>query len=442
MIMTKSTLRILFIFALLCSGLSSGAQTGNAYGAYSPYTVFGIGDLASRGTAFNKSIGGVGIAARNRRFINCMNPAAITAMDSCSFMLDFGLTENNKIFDQNLDGKKYRSGNNTFNISDFIFAFPIYKSSSFMVGISPFSDVGYDYSSFESDKDIIGVTNNVNRTYYGEGSVYQLFAAAGATFWKRFSVGAELIYYFGTLDKAFKMDYEDASLRDIYAGSTVLVRALTGKLGLQYEQNLGKSMSLTVGATYRFGTRMKGLTTQYEYAELSSIRDTVSNIVLNNRDALRMGDELGVGIALKGGERWSVELDYLRSDWRNTNIDNGRYLGYNTDGFSAAVSQSFRAGFEIVPNRNDIRYYMRKCAYRAGVYYDQAYYRFNGNRVDSYGITLGMTFPVYRLYNGISVGIDLGQKGSMRNNMVREMYMTFNVGFNIHDIWFQKQRYE
>ena len=85
---------------------------------------------------------------------------------------------------------------------------------------------------------------------------------------------------------------------------------------------------------------------------------------------------------------------------------------------------------------------MRKCAYRAGVYYDQAYYRFNGNRVDSYGITLGMTFPVYRLYNGISVGIDLGQKGSMRNNMVREMYMTFNVGFNIHDIWFQKQRYE
>ena len=53
-----------------------------------------------------------------------------------------------------------------------------------------------------------------------------------------------------------------------------------------------------------------------------------------------------------------------------------------------------------------------------------------------------MTFPVYRLYNGISIGVDLGQKGSMRNNMVREMYMTFNIGFNIHDIWFQKHQYD
>ena len=53
-----------------------------------------------------------------------------------------------------------------------------------------------------------------------------------------------------------------------------------------------------------------------------------------------------------------------------------------------------------------------------------------------------MTFPVYRLYNGISVGIDLGQKGSMRNKMVKEIYKTFKIGNNIHDIWFQKQRYE
>ena len=76
--------------------------------------------------------------------------------------------------------------------------------------------------------------------------------------------------------------------------------------------------------------------------------------------------------------------------------------------FSATVSQSFRAGFEIVPNRNDIRYYLKRCAYRAGVYYDQEYYKVNGNNIHTYGITLGVTLPVFRWYNGISFGLNHG----------------------------------
>lgn len=440
--MTKSIVRIFLVLTFVSMCISVDAQTGSAYGSYSPYTVFGIGDLNKEGSAFNRSMGGVGIATRNRRFLNYMNPAAVTAMDSCSFMADFGLMENNKVFTQNLDGQKYRSGNNTFNISDFVLGFPIYRSSAFMIGITPFSNVGYDYSSYETDPDIIGVTNNINRTYYGEGSVYQLFAGAGVTFWKRLSVGAQLIYYFGTLDKASYIDYVDSSIRDVNTGSTILVRAVTGKFGLQYDQPLGKNLYLTFGGTYRMRTNMKGNTTQYKYAELSSIRDTISYKVVNNADYLKIGDELGVGVSLRGGEKWSVEFDYLRSDWRKTNMGSSEAFGYMTDGFSASVSHSFRAGFEIVPNRNDIRYYLKKCAYRAGVYYDREYYRYNGHNVDAMGITIGVTLPVFRLYNGISIGVDFGQRGRMQGDMIRERYVMFSVGFNIHDIWFQKPKYE
>jgi len=440
--MTKSIVRIFFVVTFLSLCIVSGAQTGNAYGSYSPYTVFGIGDLHKEGTAFNKSMGGVGIASRNRRFINYMNPAAVTAMDSCSFMADFGLTENNKVFTQNAGGNKLKSGNNTFNISDFVLSFPIYRSSAFMVGISPFSSVGYDYTSYGTDKDIIGVTGNYNRTYYGEGSVYQLFAGAGVTFWKRFSVGAEMIYYFGTLDKAFTNDFTDGSIRDENAGSTILVRAMTGKFGIQYEQPFGKNLHLVVGGTYRMRSNMKGQTTQYTYAELAGIRDTISHKVLNNAERLKIGDEIGVGVSLKSGEKWSMEFDYIRSDWRKTNIGSHEALGYRTDGFEASVYQSFRAGFEIVPNRNDIRYYLRKCAYRAGIYYDREYYRYNGYNVDAMGITLGVTLPVFRFYNGISLGVDFGQRGRMQGDLVRERYVKFSIGFNIHDIWFQKPRYE
>ena len=424
-------------------GVCAFAQDGT-YGAYSPYSIYGIGEISKQGTAYNRSMGGVGIAARNRRFINITNPAAVTARDSLSFMADFGLTQKNTLFSQ----ADIRSAKNTFNVYDFVMSFPIWRSSAFMVGITPFSDVGYDFSHIETDPAIIGNTGNITYDSYGTGSVYQIFAGAGATFWKRLSLGAELIYYFGNIDKVTNMDYSDASYRSINSGSDLAIRGVTGKFGLQYEQKLGGDVSMVVGATYRLGTNMRGFATNYGYANQSSVSDTLSyKIDTLQRGGVRFGDELGVGISIRGGEKWSVEFDYTRSDWRNSRMDTSPGFAVNGNmNFTGNVSQSFRAGFEIVPNRNDIRYYLKRCAYRAGAYFDQEYYKVNGNQVYTYGITLGVTLPVFRWYNGISLGVDFGQRAYnprtlSNDSMIREQYVAFNIGFNIHDIWFQKPRY-
>ena len=431
---------ILLWFSVLCSALPLCGQENGTYNAYSPYSIYGIGDISKEGSAYNKSMGGVGIATRNRRFVNFMNPAAVTARDSSSFMADFGLVQKNTIYRQN----DLRSGNNTFNIYNFVISFPIYKSSAFMVGISPFSDVGYNIQLKETDQDIIGQTGNITYNTYGEGSIYQLFFAGGVTFWKRFSIGAQGTYYFGTLDKIYNVDYSETSYSSLNSGYNLMPRGFTGKFGLQYQQPLGNDISLVVGATYRMKTKLKGRTVYYENKVTSEVVDTlIYDERLNGTDnSMSIAGELGIGVSVRQGEKWSAEFNYLRSDWRNSGFDN--YDGYNVAGastFSSTVSQSFRAGFEIVPNRNDIRYYLKRCAYRAGVYYDQAYYKLDGNMVNSVGVTLGVTLPVFKWYNGLTIGIDAGQRGSLRGNMVRERYVTFVVGFNIFDIWFQKPRY-
>lgn len=424
----------LFFIISVCASAQSGT-----YGAYSPYSIFGIGNISKEGTAFNKSMGGVGIATRNKRFINYLNPAAVTARDSLSFMGDFGLSQSNTVFAQG----DIRSAKNTFNIYDFVLSFPIYRSSAFMVGITPYSDVGYDFSKINTDKSVIGVTNNITYDAYGTGSIYQLFAGAGATFWKRFSVGAEVIFLFGNLDKVVNMNFSDASYWSLNTGNELTIRGITGKFGLQYEQKLGGNVSMIVGATYRMGSKIRGYSNDYRYRVQSSVADTLMyNTDTLKNSGLQFGDEIGVGLSIKGGERWCAEFNYLRSDWRRSGMDSA--TGFSSVGssvFSTTVSNSFRAGFEIVPNRNDVRYYLRRCAYRAGVYYDQAYYKLDGNNVNSVGLTLGITLPVFKWYNGISIGVDLGQRASKRNNMIRERYATFTVGFNIHDIWFQKPRY-
>jgi hypothetical protein len=436
--MIRKIERVFLSAVFLIISVCSYAQSG-AYGAYSPYSIYGIGEISKQGTAYNKSMGGVGIATRNKRYINYLNPAAVTARDTLSFMADFGLSQKNTAFAQ--DGVK--SAKNTFNVYDFVMSFPIYKSSAFMVGITPFSDVGYDFSSIETNPDIIGNTGNVAYDSYGMGSIYQIFASAGATFWKRFSVGAEVLFLFGNIDKVTNMTFADASYRSLNSGHDLTMRGVTGKFGVQYEQKLGSEVSMILGGTYRLGTNMNGYSTDYKYAVQSSVTDTLRyNVGVLKDEGLRIGDELGIGVSFKGGEKWSAEFDYLRSDWRNSGMD--KAPGFSSVGkssFSSSVSQSFRAGFEIVPNRNDIRYYLRRCAYRAGVYYDQSYYKLDGNDVNTIGITLGVTLPVFRYYNGISLGVDMGQRGSKKNNMIRERYAMFVIGFNIHDIWFQKPRY-
>jgi hypothetical protein len=34
------------------------------------------------------------------------------------------------------------------------------------------------------------------------------------------------------------------------------------------------------------------------------------------------------------------------------------------------------------------------------------------------------------------VGLELGQRGTLKNNLVRERYFLFTLSFNLHDIWF------
>ena len=110
--------RIFLIFTLFIMCICAVAQEG-AHSAYSPYSIYGIGDISKEGTAFNKGMGGTGIATRNKRFINYLNPAAVTARDSLAFMADFGLSQKNTVYKQKNTVYKQgdiKSGNNTFHI--------------------------------------------------------------------------------------------------------------------------------------------------------------------------------------------------------------------------------------------------------------------------------------------------------------------------------------
>ena len=425
---------------LTASGPGLSAQT---FGSYTPYSIFGIGDLASPGSAYNKSMGGVGIASRSHRFLNPLNPAAVSARDSLAFMADYSIIQDNKMFRQG----DMRSASNTANIGDIMISFPIWRSSAMMVGIMPLSSTGYGYSYNVTDPAIIGRTGNINYAAAGQGSIYQLFAGAGATFWRRFSVGAQFIYYFGKTEKTFIESFTDASYNGASNGHVLQLSAPAGKFGIQYEQPIGTKASLILGATYKTSARLGGFTESYRYSTGTAASDTLY-YRKGSPEGVSIASEKGVGLSFNYADKLMVEFDYTRSDWRTSGLDKAEAFTGNTIAgagrsvFTTALSESYRLGFEYVPNRSDIRYYWRKIAYRAGAYWKNEYFMLDGAPVNAAGITIGATLPVFRWYNGITFGIDFGQRGSLKGDMIRERYINFSVGFNLFDIWFQKFTYD
>ncbi len=426
---------LLALAFLVFSAGSLGAQTDGTYGGFSPYSVFGLGQMHQTGTSWNRGMGGVGIAARNHRFINTLNPASMTARDTLSFMADMGLGGRISVFQE---GDK-RAFNTTFNIDDVAMSFPMWPNTAFMIGVTPLSDVGYNISYREIDV----YTQQRQFTSSGNGGTYQLFAAAAITFWNRLSLGAQFNYTFGNISKKSTIVNGDESYRTSVYGDSLQINNLGAKFGLQYEQPLSGQSVITAGATYKISTPILGHSIHYR--ELGSYDRNRTAEELKGK-GLRMGDELGVGISYRRGEDFLAEFDYTRSDWSRSRLD--EVSGFSNVGdvtFAPSVGQAFRLGAEITPNRNDVRsgflHFLRRCTFRGGAYFDQSYYTVDGAHVNSVGVTLGMTMPVFRWYNGLSLGVEFGRRG-LETSQVKENYFGFSVGFNIFDIWFQKHAYQ
>lgn len=413
---------------------------------YSPYSLFGFGDLVRQGTTYNTMMGGIGIGDRNVRYINILNPAGITARELKSFMVDFGLENRNTLYQGNAARSisptasgVQRSASNTFNLHNLAVSFPIASQGAFKLGIMPYSSVNYDFEAHETSDELIANVGDITYERTGRGGLYKAFLGGGVTLFDRLSLGVDANYYFGRIIRSSSATFENAtSYRYLETGWRDNVSCFGVKAGLQYSQPLSRALVATVGVTYDFNTKLRGSQTRFAYGEFST-KDTIYNKV-TKLEHYAIPAEIGAGITLRYADQWMVGFDYTRQDW--SKVDFGGYPGVD---FSTGVAQNFRAGFEVTPNRYDVRsgfgHFLRRVTYRGGAYHERSFMQLGGHPVTATGITLGFGLPVFRYYNSLNVGVDIGQRGTLKSNQIRERYFLITVSFNLHDIWFIKPLY-
>ena len=421
---------------------------------FSPYTLYGLGNLAGSGGSTFVAMGGASIGFRNGGFdtaadirLNTSNPASLSGITPKTFIFDVGFAGSNVYLrENNATLGTLNSSFNTFNINNITVAFPLARRLGLAVNVSPYSQVGYrihqDDHNINPDSPLadLGI---VRYFYDGEGDVSEAKLSVGWEPFKNFSIGAEMIYMWGNIDRSYKatvVPYTGSgTYGSVSASTNEKISRIFGAFGVQYTP-LSKARSrLTIGATYRLGGRLNSTVTDF-IPSGNIYGDTVRFV--QKRSAAYMPQMVGTGIYFHR-PKWSVGADYVWQNWGRNGYDAANSVRY-------VDTHTYKIGIQYTPNRYDIRgkgaSFFNRMTYKVGFRYNNNYQQFRGNPVNDKAITLGFDIPFAAMtVSNVSVGFELGERGTLRNGLVRERYFKFNVGVMLfgrdYDYWFEKYKY-
>ena len=193
--------KVIFLFGLIMFPALLFAQFNN--NTSSPYSRYGLGELHPYGFGRSTAMGGASIASRNNQQINLANPASFDAIDSLGFMFEFAIDAKYSKFKENFGSVTASDANFQY----FAMNFQISNRMGTSLGLVPFSDVGYNVVVQQD----IENTGPVTTTYYGAGTISNAFLGLSVQPFKFLSVGANLNYFFGMLNRNAEVVFSGAA---------------------------------------------------------------------------------------------------------------------------------------------------------------------------------------------------------------------------------------
>lgn len=403
----------------------------------SPYSRFGIGDLQPYSFGRVSAMGGATLASRYGQQINFANPASYTSIDSLGFMFEFGLRGKLANFSNELTSMNA----NDVNFNYFAMNFRLTGWMATSLGLMPYSDVGYNVEVYDKVEN----AGNIRYAYNGDGSLSKAYLGLAAVPLKNISIGANVNYLFGTLNKWAYADFMDGG--DFYnnrRNETLRLRDFNLGFGVQATLPLKNERKIILGAVLEnkpvFTNFYSDLTVKYITIPVGgnnqvSDLDTIKPFVDEKRGDIEFPLTYGVGISYVKENTLEINADYYRQAWSKVKLP-GRTTEVLTD------LDKFALGAELIPDKFSIRSFFNRVAYRAGLKYERTYLIIGDQQIKDFGISFGVGLPVYRSNSTLNISAELGRRGTKQNNLVLENYAKLNFSVNLYDLWFIKRRFD
>lgn len=418
------------ILVLVC-GLGAQAQVTTS----SPYSRFGLGNIKGSLLPQFRAMGGISTAVNSVtgfNNINMQNPASYSAVTLTT--IDVGMSAGLTSLSRN--NLTETSFNSTF--SHLAFAVPVSRRSALSFGILPYSDLGYTYrNTVKID------TTNVDQLYEGEGGLSKAYIGYGYRIGDHLRIGANAEYIFGNLLTTRATEYASAGAINAKLQNKNSVGGLNYSYGIQYDFNIGKKTSMTLGYSGSNSGKLNSTQTFYatQYSRdangnENTALDTLSSVD-NGKSNLTLPLTHNFGISIKQSDKWLIGADFRMSKWAATSINN----------INSGLQDSWGAslGGQWTPDATSYNSYMKRVDYRLGFSYDKTYIQINNQDIKQMGTSLGFGFPLPSANAGsafykINFTTEVGQRGTLNNNLVKEQYINFHLGFTLNDTWFRKYR--
>lgn len=403
----------------------------HAQSTYSTYSILGVGDYVDPAVPAAMGMGGLGISNASIWYLNNTNPALLYYNRVALFSAGI-LAETKNITQQGFEPATAGSG----NLTHLAMAFPLQRNKwSFSIGIQPYSSVNYAFvhDGFTSGSNSLDNTAILNE---GSGGITAFNLAAGGLIFKDLSVGIKASYLFSGYEKKFSSvtDAASPSYIALYL-QRQSVNDFTLGFGLAYKRKIG-DYQLGLGLIYDLKTAAKGKEfIRIEQRTLSNVvifSDTLAN---NINNVLNLPANLGVGISFGKPNKWMIGFDFKTQDWSNLEVP----ASASPQKFTQ--SRKYVLGGEYIPNALDVKSYLKRVTFRAGITYEEKPYWLADTQIKEFGINFGWTLPVSR-FSGLDFGFMIGNRGTTDNNLVREDFFKVYFGATFNDNrWFIKPKF-
>jgi hypothetical protein len=373
-----------------------------------------------------------GVSMGSRYYINNINPALL--VDTKLTIFEFGFQGRTRLINSN-DGNQRNYGGNFNYVS---LALPISKKVTVAAGFKPFSTIRYSSSSVYNISNAPGDTSLYTTASSGSGAISQVFLSGGYEINSNWSVGASASFLFGSVSDQssiftgipvtyhFTNDYTNI----VVLRSTVM-NGYNLQGGLAYRKYiLSEKYRINVGLTASFASLFNSLNSTYlqKNAVSGGGSTYLTDTLTGNNPSIKLPSTFVIGASINKGEQWTVGTDFTFQSFSNETYRNSGSL-------QNAFNWSLGGEFNPIYGKN-VKGYLTRIVYRAGVYAGRTQYVINGTPINDMGFTVGFGAPLGKLFSYVNLSGQFGTRGTVSNGLIQENYIKINLGLNINDRWF------
>jgi len=450
------------LFIFIASGIICNTASAQDN---SPFSRYGIGDLAAPANVISRSMGGIAAGYTDFLSINYANPAAFSSFQAIieqstkkvsygRAILDVGINIDNRTLREPNKVGKFSSTNAIF--SHIMVGLPVKKNWGMAFGLRPISKIGYNIVKI--DKAVDPTTNKaIDSAFYTfEGSGGTYYANIGTGYKMELgkkstlAIGATVGYLFGEKDylSYIRFASDSVSYKSAKYESKTNYGNLNVEGGLQFATQLKENLKFTIGA---FGTNGSKLNAKKTTLRETTLVNAAGEIV--RLDSVYAQTDLKGKLVFPSSYTFGILLERMPTpkkpgllagvDIALNNWDEYRFYGQAEN--TVKNAWQIRAGGQFRPVfKNN---YLTSISYRAGFFIGQDYIQVQ-NKLPLLGFSIGLGLPIlnYGQINAntatiINTSFEFINRGN-NDNILKENMFRLSLGMSLSDFWFIKRRYE